>query len=267
MSAHAQPSGLASNLDNVVPNEYGQKSTSSKHTSRRSIDVFEHGLPEGSQGSPESQNHSKDVADRNSGSPSQLHHIVDSAKSIARRLRRKHRHTPRNGPEDSDTSDDEHNNDGNESGLPSISTKRKPLPPTPEVHSDIKHTQHQEPQGGAHHHTIDEQTRKKLAAVDVDLENVVDTFQHTHLAPAVTKETIQPVVHNIRQEKITRDIHNVDIIHRELPIKQVEVLPARHFVRTPTGSLSEVSLTDLPDALAANQSGPILHPGTGPGHV
>lgn len=43
-------------------------------------------------------------------------------------------------------------------------------------------------------------------------------------------ETILPTVHHIRHEEITREIHTHDVYHRQLPIIDVQVLPARHFV-------------------------------------
>lgn len=70
--------------------------------------------------------------------------------------------------------------------------------------------------------------------------HTTDTVEHTHTAPAVTHETIQPVVHQVRAEKITRDIHTTDVHHRILPIVDIEYLPARHFVYSSDGQLIEV---------------------------
>ena len=39
-----------------------------------------------------------------------------------------------------------------------------------------------------------------------------------------------PEVHHIRHEQVTREIHTHDVYHRELPIIDVQVLPARHVI-------------------------------------
>lgn len=70
--------------------------------------------------------------------------------------------------------------------------------------------------------------------------HTTDTIEHTHIAPAVTHETIQPVIHQVRAEKTTRDIHTTDVHHRILPIVDIEYLPARHFVYSSNGQLIEV---------------------------
>ena len=55
-----------------------------------------------------------------------------------------------------------------------------------------------------------------------------------------------PKVHHIREEKIEREIHTYDVIHRVLPVIDVEVLPPRHFVPVAGGGLKEVSADELP---------------------
>jgi hypothetical protein len=47
---------------------------------------------------------------------------------------------------------------------------------------------------------------------------------------AVVHETVFPEIHHIRHEDITREIHNHHVYNRTLPIVDVQVLPARHFV-------------------------------------
>ena len=89
------------------------------------------------------------------------------------------------------------------------------------------------------------QQARRVAGV-LDLKNNVETQVHQHIAPAVTRETIIENVHEIREERITREIHKHEIYHRILPIKDAEVLPARHFVKQSDGSLSEVSGRHLP---------------------
>lgn len=67
-------------------------------------------------------------------------------------------------------------------------------------------------------------------------------------------ETIHPEVHHVREEVITRDIHTHDEFHRVLPVVDVEVLPARHFIPTTDGSaLMEVPETHMPGRSGNNQ--------------
>lgn len=67
-------------------------------------------------------------------------------------------------------------------------------------------------------------------------------------------ETVQPEVHHIREEVITREIHNYDVYHRILPIIDIEVLPARHFVPTGNGDdLMEISADEIPGRTGYNQ--------------
>ncbi|KAH0176058.1 hypothetical protein KCU86_g16135, partial [Aureobasidium melanogenum] len=88
----------------------------------------------------------------------------------------------------------------------------------------------------------------------VNLENTVDTDVTETWAPAVTHETVQPQVHHIREEVITREIHNHDVYHRILPIIDIEVLPARHFVPTGNGDeLMEISEDEIPGRTGYNQ--------------
>ena len=53
-------------------------------------------------------------------------------------------------------------------------------------------------------------------------------------------------VHYLREEVITREIHTDDIYHRILPVIDVEVLPARHFLPVEGGGLVEVNAEDVP---------------------
>lgn len=70
------------------------------------------------------------------------------------------------------------------------------------------------------------------------------------------REVVQPVVHHIRQELISRDIHRPEVYRRILPIRDVQVRPARHFVLSPANdSLIEI---DKPPAHSPS-SHPRLH--------
>jgi hypothetical protein len=59
-------------------------------------------------------------------------------------------------------------------------------------------------------------------------------------------ETFRQDIHQIRQEVITREIHNHEYYHRILPIVDVEVLPARHFLPVEGGGLVEISADEVP---------------------
>ncbi|RYP51190.1 hypothetical protein DL768_003458 [Monosporascus sp. mg162] len=58
-------------------------------------------------------------------------------------------------------------------------------------------------------------------------------------------ETIRPELHEIKEEQIYREVHDYDVYHRIQPVYDVEILPARHFVPGPDGTLTEVSEQDL----------------------
>ncbi|KAF2721253.1 hypothetical protein K431DRAFT_285083 [Polychaeton citri CBS 116435] len=77
-----------------------------------------------------------------------------------------------------------------------------------------------------------------------------NTTVHERIAPAVTHETVHKEVHHVRQEHITRDIHHHHVVHRVLPLVDVETLPTRHFVPTETG-LKEVSEREIPSHTTA----------------
>lgn len=79
----------------------------------------------------------------------------------------------------------------------------------------------------------------------VDLGHSEDTTVYERWAPAVMHETITENVHEIRTEMITREIHNHHYFHRILPIIDIEVLPARHFVPL-QGGYAEISEDEVP---------------------
>ena len=53
-------------------------------------------------------------------------------------------------------------------------------------------------------------------------------------------------VHHVREELVTREIHNHDIFHRMLPVIDVEVLPPRHFLPVEGGGLVEIGAHEVP---------------------
>ncbi|KAI4277846.1 MAG: hypothetical protein LQ337_001482 [Flavoplaca oasis] len=76
--------------------------------------------------------------------------------------------------------------------------------------------------------------------------NTYDTEVIEKVAPAVVHETVHDNVHHVREERITKEIHNHDIYHRILPIIDVEVLPPRHFLPVEGGGLVEISGKEVP---------------------
>jgi len=83
-----------------------------------------------------------------------------------------------------------------------------------------------------------------LNGVDVQKEPETVSLHEQH-APAVTHEAIREDRHEIREEMITRETHEHHVYHRILPIKDIEVKPARHFVPIQDGYV-EVAEEDLP---------------------
>ena len=89
----------------------------------------------------------------------------------------------------------------------------------------------------------------------MDLSNTQDVDETVRYATAVTHEEIRPVVHNIREEHVTREVHTYDVYHRILPVVDVQVLPAKHFVRDPeTGKLVEIAESQVPALTASDIS-------------
>ncbi|KAK0752979.1 hypothetical protein B0T18DRAFT_395740 [Schizothecium vesticola] len=74
-------------------------------------------------------------------------------------------------------------------------------------------------------------------------EDVDKTTTHS----PVIQERITPQVHEIQHQQIHREIHTHDVIHTIQPIRQIEVLPAKHYVQDANGKLVEISKRDLSD--------------------
>lgn len=64
---------------------------------------------------------------------------------------------------------------------------------------------------------------------------------------AVTHETIIPVVREVRQEVITREIHNHDVYHRIQPVIDREVLPTKHYLQDERGHMREIPADKIPE--------------------
>ncbi|KAB5560113.1 hypothetical protein GE09DRAFT_78861 [Coniochaeta sp. 2T2.1] len=88
----------------------------------------------------------------------------------------------------------------------------------------------------------------------LDLRNTEDVDKDVSYAPAVTKEVVKPIVHERTEEHITRDIHTHDVYQKILPVKDVEVLPARHWVPGPDGRLVQVDEKDVYSGAAWSQA-------------
>ncbi|OIW30988.1 hypothetical protein CONLIGDRAFT_295753 [Coniochaeta ligniaria NRRL 30616] len=93
---------------------------------------------------------------------------------------------------------------------------------------------------------------KELDGV-LDLNNTEDVKTSTTYAPAVTKEVVKPVVHEQIEEHITRETHTHDHYTKILPVRDVEVLPARHWVPGPDGRLIQVDEKDVYSGAAFSQ--------------
>ncbi|KAI7620767.1 hypothetical protein D0864_02754 [Hortaea werneckii] len=111
----------------------------------------------------------------------------------------------------------------------------KPLPPAPSDEYDAELDDDK---------VISRETRPDINGI-VDLNNTEDSTLHEKWAPAVTHETVREDVHHIREEVITREIHNHHVFHRVLPIVDIEVLPSRHFVPM-EGGYAEISEDEVP---------------------
>lgn len=79
----------------------------------------------------------------------------------------------------------------------------------------------------------------------VDLSSTKDTTVHETWAPAVTHHQIVKQHHEILEEQVTREIHEHHVFHRKLPIIDIEVKPARHFIPV-QGGYAEVAEEELP---------------------
>ncbi|KAK0629544.1 hypothetical protein B0T17DRAFT_615306 [Bombardia bombarda] len=96
-------------------------------------------------------------------------------------------------------------------------------------------------------------TVTQTSVMDAAKTHTEDANQTTTYAEPVTHETIKPHVHEVREEQIQREIHTHDVYHREQPVYDIEVRPARHFVPDGSGGLTEVAAKDLPGCTGENQ--------------
>ncbi|KAK3319610.1 hypothetical protein B0T19DRAFT_445414 [Cercophora scortea] len=105
-------------------------------------------------------------------------------------------------------------------------------------------------------HEDDHQQSRSQGKPRDESENIhrtVDSEQTTSIAAPITHETVNPHVHEIKEERITREIHTHDVYHRVQPVIDVEIKPTRHLVPDGKGRLVEVAEKDLPDCTGTNQ--------------
>lgn len=127
----------------------------------------------------------------------------------------------------------------------------KSLPPTPAVETPLEPSIPRKPIGALSKDDYISGHSKQDSANPIDLSGAIvhkdpDTVSmHEREAPAVTHEQRRVDTHEIRREAVTREVHHHDVYHRILPIKDVEVKPARHFVPVQDG-LVEIAEEELP---------------------
>jgi hypothetical protein len=145
----------------------------------------------------------------------------------------------------------------------------KPLPSLPGGSSrehiyTLESSLSQEKQAASREYAVQDSSEPIDPASVVDLSNTTDTTVHTCMAPTVTHETINPSVHNIREEQITREIHNHDVFHRILPIHETEILPPRHFIHDSDNQVIEIPASSIPGRTDLPQNWSVTDPSTSP---
>ena len=125
----------------------------------------------------------------------------------------------------------------------------KPLPAAPVVSNDVPGAPDaQDVVNRAKSNTYDTTVVEKVAPGKSIKEYTASLQAITNQLPfsAVIHETVHKDIHHVREERITRHIHNYDVYHRILPIVDVEVLPPRHFLPVEGGGLVEISASEVP---------------------
>lgn len=132
---------------------------------------------------------------------------------------------------------------------------RKPVPNEDEPRSSID-AEEPTPEPQARHTSLPaaSQSLKDKLKGKLNLENKTETIIHETVAPAVTHESVEVRKHEIRHEVIDREIHTHEVHHRVLPVIDVQVLPAKHYVPGPDGRLVQILESQIPGRTAANQS-------------
>lgn len=138
---------------------------------------------------------------------------------------------------------------------PLLETERtsldKPLPPTPSTIAPRTPTSANAVGGGfkASANTFNHDKQDSANPLNLDQAKIYrypsTRSMHEEQAPAVKHERIVEKQHEVQQHVITREVHDHDVYHRVLPIKDIEVKPARHFVPVSEGYL-ELDEEDIP---------------------
>ena len=108
------------------------------------------------------------------------------------------------------------------------------------------------PNAGSRARQSNERSRDLPAELPLNLRNTEDTIFHGRQARAVVHETIEQPVHEVKHQVHERDIHEHEVYHRILPVQEVEVRPARHFVEDAHGGRHEISPDSIPSRAPTN---------------
>lgn len=86
----------------------------------------------------------------------------------------------------------------------------------------------------------------------IDLNDTEQTHTAVVWSPAVTHETniVKPL--EIIQPAVSREVHNHHLLHQVLPVIDMEILPARHFVPDIEGGYLEISEDEIPGGKPKN---------------
>ncbi|KAI4152573.1 MAG: hypothetical protein LQ341_000680 [Variospora aurantia] len=128
-----------------------------------------------------------------------------------------------------------------------------PYPPVPghryQDDHGLRPQQSGHPQPGDHASSQRFNQDVRFSAQDIIVRakgNTYDTEVVEKMAPAIVHERVNKDIHHIREELVTKEIHNHEVYHRILPIIDVEVLPPRHFLPVEGGGLVEISGKEVP---------------------
>jgi len=226
---------LSQGIQNIKLNDNERQSAqanSGRHL-QRNVDLSQAAHVKNPQLSTESQNFSEDIAARNLYlSQSSTNPQNSSAAQDHFVPRRDGGFKLNDGTEDNSRTQTVEN--GHDPNIPPI--HRKPLPSDSDVvsdHTNTSKTPHYPLPTTTTKNVFDTLRERRLPLAGTagrELGYSEDVSQHTKQDEAVVHETVKPVIHEVRHEKITREFVETHIVHRIQPIDQIEYLPARHFV-------------------------------------
>lgn len=224
-----------------------QTEANGNHTLKRNVDLSD-GFPnKHAELSNESQNHSEHTATRNMSVSKWSTYRDTNADPQDHFVKRKDGGFKLNDGNGANNGNDE---DPLVAGQdPNIHIPRKPLPSDSDIVTDHTKTNtpvdYPLPKTNTVFQTLKESRLPLAGTAGRELGYSEDVSLQTKQDEAVTHETIQPVIHNVRHEKITREFVDTHIVHRIQPIDQIEYLPARHFILLPNGQRKEVLEEDV----------------------